>query len=64
MGCMIHRFDPLNDQGISVPIGVPADNVKLYFLDADCQPVPVLMAGELYIHDIARGYRKRVDLTD
>ncbi|MFC4101260.1 amino acid adenylation domain-containing protein [Paenibacillus xanthanilyticus] len=65
VGCMIHKFDPVEDGRASVPIGVPGHNVQLYVLDDSMRPVPPGMLGELFVSGdgVARGYLNRDDLT-
>ncbi len=65
VGCMIYKYNPEKDKGISIPIGKPADNVQIYILDKDQKPMPFGGIGEIYISGdgLSRGYLKKEELT-
>jgi len=65
VGCMIHLFDPGKDRRPSVPIGVPADNLRIFILDKFLKPASSGVTGELCISgpQLARGYLNQPELT-
>ena len=62
--CTVHEMTPEDTQ--RVPIGKPTSNAKIYILDTHLQPVPVNVAGELYVggSSVTQGYHRRMDLTE
>src|SRR5437763_12646862 len=57
---VIRRAEPF-----ATNIGRPIANTRIYILDAQGQPVPIGVAGEIHIGGagVARGYLNRPELT-
>ena len=56
---------PFDPEARAVPIGRAIRDTELHVLDAEGRPVPAGATGELYVGGagVARGYRKRPELT-
>ena len=65
VGCATYEVGADLDLHGAIPIGVPISNARLFVLDDHQEPVPVGVAGELYVGGagLARGYRSRGGLT-
>jgi amino acid adenylation domain-containing protein len=64
---IVTAFEPKSSEEVPavLPIGRPIANTKIHILDANLQPLPVGIPGDLYVAGpgLARGYLNRPEVT-
>lgn len=65
VGAMVYEVTTAARHELTVPLGRPLVGAESYVLDSDLRPVPVWMAGEIYIGGagVARGYLNSAEST-
>ncbi|HKO57253.1 MAG TPA: amino acid adenylation domain-containing protein, partial [Thermoanaerobaculia bacterium] len=65
VGVLCGEVGALDSRRRSIPLGTPLGGSRIYILDAQRRPVPIGVAGELYIGgaQVARGYLHQPELT-
>lgn len=52
VGCMIHKYDPSENDRVAVPIGEAIQNMTVYLLDEQGNVCPPNVIGEIYIDGV------------
>jgi amino acid adenylation domain-containing protein len=65
VGSIMSLIKKNRDYSVSIPLGFPIANSRIYILDGEDEPVPIGMIGEIYIAGagVARGYINREQET-
>ena len=66
VGCTVYKYLSNSYCGSNVPIGKAIDNMYVYVLNSDLEPIKQGEIGEIYIGGIgvAKGYYKQEELTE
>lgn len=66
VGCTVYKYLSNSYCGSNVPIGKAIDNMYVYVLNSDLEPIKQGEIGEIYIGGIgvAKGYYKQKELTE
>ncbi|WP_162200459.1 hybrid non-ribosomal peptide synthetase/type I polyketide synthase [Kordia jejudonensis] len=65
IGCSVQKFNNQTHTGVSVPIGKPVANTKIYLLNDTLTQVPLGVFGEIYVsgNSVGLGYYNNLEET-